>query len=175
MDFIFGQIWISGKNYKEPPKIVRKVTAGLRFKNSALHQHSTGQRQDDSLVRDERLKTCNGLLLDLLLHGGNHFLHSPQLGLLLLKLLVLVVKKASWGWRRYGGCSRCCCCNGCALCKALRTVIFVVDVMGHLLQKAVRSMLEQISGQSYKGSTIVNYDSRVVPDWKTLHITTLES
>ena len=31
------------------------------------------------------------------------------------------------------------------------------------------------SGQSYKGSTIVNYDSRVVPDWKTLHITTLES
>ena len=29
------------------------------------------------------------------------------------------------------------------------------------------------SGQSYKGYTIVNYDSRVVPDWKTLHITTL--
>ena len=33
----------------------------------------------------------------------------------------------------------------------------------------------QSSGQSYKGFTIVNYNSRVVPDWKTLHITTLES
>ena len=30
-------------------------------------------------------------------------------------------------------------------------------------------------GQYYKGSTIVNYDSRVIPDWKTLHITTLGS
>ena len=30
-------------------------------------------------------------------------------------------------------------------------------------------------GHSYKGYTIVNYDSRVVPDWKTLHITTLGS
>ena len=30
-------------------------------------------------------------------------------------------------------------------------------------------------GQSYKASTIVIYDSRVVPDWKLLHITTLES
>ena len=32
-----------------------------------------------------------------------------------------------------------------------------------------------ISGQSYKTSTIVIYDSRVVPDWKIPHITTLES
>ena len=32
-----------------------------------------------------------------------------------------------------------------------------------------------ISGQSYKASTIVNYDSRVVPDLKIPHITTLES
>ena len=32
-----------------------------------------------------------------------------------------------------------------------------------------------ICGQSYKASTIVIYDSRVVPDWKIPHITTLES
>ena len=31
------------------------------------------------------------------------------------------------------------------------------------------------SGQSYKASTIVIYDSRVVPDLKIPHITTLES
>ena len=31
------------------------------------------------------------------------------------------------------------------------------------------------SGQSYTDSTIVNYDSRVVPDLKIPHITTLES
>ena len=31
------------------------------------------------------------------------------------------------------------------------------------------------SGQSYKASTIVIYDSRVVRDWKIPHITTLES
>ena len=30
-------------------------------------------------------------------------------------------------------------------------------------------------GQSYKHFMIVNYDSRVVPDLKILHITTLES
>ena len=30
-------------------------------------------------------------------------------------------------------------------------------------------------GQSYKASTIVIYNSRVVPDWKIPHITTLES
>ena len=30
-------------------------------------------------------------------------------------------------------------------------------------------------GQSYKASTIVNYDSRVVPDLKIPHVTTLES
>ena len=33
----------------------------------------------------------------------------------------------------------------------------------------------EICGQSYKASTIVIYDSRVVPDWKIPHITTLES
>ena len=31
------------------------------------------------------------------------------------------------------------------------------------------------SGQSYKASTIVIYDSRVIPDLKIPHITTLES
>ena len=31
-----------------------------------------------------------------------------------------------------------------------------------------------ISGQSYKQFTLVNYDPRVVPDWKIPHITTLE-
>ena len=35
--------------------------------------------------------------------------------------------------------------------------------------------LIQISGQSYKHFTLVNYDSRVIPDWKIPHITTLES
>ena len=35
--------------------------------------------------------------------------------------------------------------------------------------------VEKNSGQSYKHFTIVNYDSRVVPDWKIPHITTLES
>ena len=30
-------------------------------------------------------------------------------------------------------------------------------------------------GQSYKASMIVDYNSRVVPDWKIPHITTLES
>ena len=30
-------------------------------------------------------------------------------------------------------------------------------------------------GQSYKKNLVVNYDSRVVPDWKIPHITTLES
>ena len=35
--------------------------------------------------------------------------------------------------------------------------------------------LHLLSGQSYKASTIVIYDSRVVPDLKIPHITTLES
>ena len=33
----------------------------------------------------------------------------------------------------------------------------------------------QTRGQSYKASTIVIYDSRVIPDLKIPHITTLES
>ena len=35
--------------------------------------------------------------------------------------------------------------------------------------------ITKTSGQSYKASTIVNYDSRVVPDLKIAHITTLQS
>ena len=38
-----------------------------------------------------------------------------------------------------------------------------------------QSLPTPTSGQSYKAYTIVNYDSRVVPDWKIPHITTLES
>ena len=34
---------------------------------------------------------------------------------------------------------------------------------------------QETSGQSYKASTIVIYDSRVIPDWKITHIMTLES
>ena len=34
---------------------------------------------------------------------------------------------------------------------------------------------KNISGQSYKHFTIVNYDSRVIPDLKLPHIMTLES
>ena len=34
---------------------------------------------------------------------------------------------------------------------------------------------KETSGQSYKGSTIVNYDSGVVPDLKIPHITILDS
>ena len=43
------------------------------------------------------------------------------------------------------------------------------------LGSLVSSYNHLTSGQSYKASTIVNYDSRVVPDWKIPHITTLES
>ena len=42
---------------------------------------------------------------------------------------------------------------------------------------AFESRLVQLetSGQFYKHFMLVNYDSRVVPDWKIPHITTLES
>ena len=39
----------------------------------------------------------------------------------------------------------------------------------------LRLQQEVTSGQSYKASTIVIYDSTVVPDLKIPHITTLES
>ena len=38
-----------------------------------------------------------------------------------------------------------------------------------------RSVVVDSCGQSYKAPTIVIYDSRVVPDLKLPHITTLES
>ena len=38
-----------------------------------------------------------------------------------------------------------------------------------------RIQTSKTCGQSYKASTIVNYYSRVVPDLKIPHITTLES
>ena len=41
--------------------------------------------------------------------------------------------------------------------------------------KAITTVMQEFSGQSYKASTIVNYDSRVVPDLKIPHIMTLES
>ena len=39
----------------------------------------------------------------------------------------------------------------------------------------LRPTVSVLCDQSYKASTIVNYDPRVVPDWKIPHITTLES
>ena len=44
------------------------------------------------------------------------------------------------------------------------------------LHNAVLILQQEVtSGQSYKASTIVIYDSTVVPDLKITHITTLES
>ena len=46
------------------------------------------------------------------------------------------------------------------------------------MQATLRTSLGKsfaISGQSYKQFTLVNYNSRVVPDLKTLHIMTLGS
>ena len=53
----------------------------------------------------------------------------------------------------------------------------------HFLQKSnlfnQRLIIDRVasvtSGQSYKHFMLVNYNSRVVPDWKIPHITTLES
>ena len=44
-----------------------------------------------------------------------------------------------------------------------------------ILYHLSKCVLPYYSGQSYKGSTIVNYNSRVVPDLKIPYITTLES
>ena len=38
-----------------------------------------------------------------------------------------------------------------------------------------RKVIGKSSGQSYKASTIIIYDSRVVPDLKIPHVTTIES
>ena len=43
------------------------------------------------------------------------------------------------------------------------------------LLKSIENICQLLtSGQSYKASTIVNYDSRVIPDLKIPHITTME-
>ena len=39
----------------------------------------------------------------------------------------------------------------------------------------IKLSLRLTCGQSYKYFTLINYDSRVIPDVKTLHITTLGS
>ena len=45
----------------------------------------------------------------------------------------------------------------------------------HLLTRKCDSQIYKIRGQSYKASTILIYDSRVVPDLKIPHITNLDS
>ena len=47
---------------------------------------------------------------------------------------------------------------------------FVVEDGKFYLNNLVTNVGSVISGQSYKASTIVNYDSRVVPDLKIPHI-----
>ena len=44
-----------------------------------------------------------------------------------------------------------------------------------LLEKLCDPLYLNICGQSYKASTIIMYDSSVVPDFKIPHITTLDS
>ena len=54
-----------------------------------------------------------------------------------------------------------------------------MSVAGHFAFRTVPYSLKKhsgcFSGQSYKHFMIVIYDSRVVPDWKIPHITTLQS
>ena len=45
---------------------------------------------------------------------------------------------------------------------------------GKLLLEVEKRCIHSDSGQSYKASTIVIYDSRVVPELKIPHITTLD-
>ena len=62
---------------------------------------------------------------------------------------------------------------------AFRTEHMLIDIRKKERERNRQKMsvdsLTTTSGQSYKVSTIVNYDSRVVPDWKIPHITILES
>ena len=57
------------------------------------------------------------------------------------------------------------------------TDLFVVKVvlMFEKPENWSRNCTKDTSGQSYKASTIVIYDSRVVPDLKIPHIMTLDS
>ena len=61
----------------------------------------------------------------------------------------------------------------------LKILLWLLLAIGSDSIKQVILLLIQLkpntSGQSYKASTIIIYDSRVVPDWKIPHITTLES
>ena len=58
-----------------------------------------------------------------------------------------------------------------------RTQIYFIFGLASKCMWTVSSLQNKkdLCGQSYKASKIVIYDSRVVPDWKLLHITTLES
>ena len=49
------------------------------------------------------------------------------------------------------------------------------ELVASQVNERLLKVIAQISGQSYKASTIVIYDSRVVPDLKIPHITPLES
>ena len=60
--------------------------------------------------------------------------------------------------------------------RALITVYLLFDTsLFFLLIEIYFYLHERTCGKSYKASTIVIYDSRVVPDLKIPHITTLES
>ena len=50
-----------------------------------------------------------------------------------------------------------------------------VVILSHDFNSLKVRWANDISGQSYKGSTIVNYNSRVIPDLKIPHIMTLGS
>ena len=53
--------------------------------------------------------------------------------------------------------------------------MFTGHLPGHSqVGRYVATSFKQSSGQSYKGSTIINYDSRVVPDLKIPQFSTLE-
>ena len=49
------------------------------------------------------------------------------------------------------------------------------DMIGFLQARKYVLVKLETSGQSYNGSTIVNYDSRGIPDWKIAYIMTLDS
>ena len=54
--------------------------------------------------------------------------------------------------------------------------LYAINLLNTISQTGILSlMVSELCGQSYKASTIVIYDSRVVPDLKIPHITTLES
>ena len=54
-------------------------------------------------------------------------------------------------------------------------MVMLMTIILNLKQRYASTCLINFSGQSYKASTIVIYDSRGVPDLKIPHITTIES